>query len=73
MEDTDAADVDIDARYGPEVAALVVEVTRDKPLWNAEREAAQEAHVLDASDRAKRIDLAVEASNPTALARTPPA
>lgn len=72
VEDTAATEAEIAEAYGPDVAALVMEVTDDMSLPEAERKRAQEAHVRHASDRAKRIKLADKASNLTAIAGAAP-
>ena len=72
VEDCDVTEADVAARFGPEVAALVMEVTDDTALPEAERRRRQEDHIRHASDRAKRLKMADKASNLAALARTPP-
>ena len=72
VEDTAATEADVAARYGADVAALVMEVTDDTSLPREERKRLQAEHVRHASGRAKRIKLADKASNLTAIARTPP-
>lgn len=72
VEDTDETEAGIAGRFGPDVAALVMEVTDDTSLPKAERRRQQEIHVRHASDRARRLKLADKASNLAALARTPP-
>lgn len=71
-EDTDRSLGDIEARFGPEVAALVAEVTDDKSLPKAERKRLQVAHAPGRSPAAKRLKLAGKASNVAALADSPP-
>ena len=72
VEDTEGTEAETAERYGPEVAALVMEVTDDESLPKAERKRRQEEHVRHASDRAKRLKMADKASNLMAIARTPP-
>jgi (p)ppGpp synthase/HD superfamily hydrolase len=72
VEDTTGTADDIAARFGPDVAALVLEVTDDKSLPKQERKRLQEATVAGKSDQARRIKLADKASNLTALAESPP-
>ena len=72
VEDCDVTETDLAARFGPEVAALVMEVTDDAALPKAVQRRQQEDHIRHASDRAKRLKMADKASNLTAIARTPP-
>ena len=73
VEDTVGTAQDIAARFGPEVAALVLEVTDDKSLPKAERKRRQELLAPGKSDHAKRIKLADKAANLFALGDSPPA
>lgn len=73
VEDTDGTAEEIIARFGPEVAALVGEVTDDKSLPKAERKRRQVEGAPAKSAGAKRLKLADKASNLTALADSPPA
>ncbi|MEO6301333.1 MAG: HD domain-containing protein [Paracoccaceae bacterium] len=73
VEDTTGTAEDIAARFGADVAALVMEVTDDKGLEKAERKLRQELSSPGKSDRAKRIKLADKAANVTALTDSPPA
>ncbi len=72
VEDTAGTAAEIATRFGPDVAALVLEVTDDKSLPKAERKRRQEATAALKSDHARRIKLADKASNLTALADSPP-
>lgn len=72
VEDTTGTAEEIAARFGPAVAAPVLEVTDDRSLPKAERKRRQEATVAAKSDGARRIKLADKASNLTALAESPP-
>ena len=72
VEDTTGTAAEIAARFGSDVAALVLEVTDDKSLPKIERKRLQEATVAAKSVRARRIKLADKASNLTALAESPP-
>jgi (p)ppGpp synthase/HD superfamily hydrolase len=72
VEDTTGTAAEIAARFGPEVAALVLEVTDDKSLPKVERKRMQEVSAPLKSDHAKRIKLTDKASNLTALAESPP-
>jgi (p)ppGpp synthase/HD superfamily hydrolase len=71
-EDTDTGLPEIEARFGPAVAALVAEVTDDKSLPRDERKRRQVRDAPRKSPGAKRIKLADKASNLSALAHSPP-
>ncbi len=73
VEDTDGTEAEIAARFGDDVAALVMEVTDDKSLPKAERKRLQVEHAPHLSDHARRIKLADKTSNLVALAESPPA
>ena len=72
VEDTDTTLDDITARFGPEVAGYVAEVSDDKSLPKEQRKRLQVQHAPGTSDAAKRIKLADKASNLAALAESPP-
>jgi guanosine-3',5'-bis(diphosphate) 3'-pyrophosphohydrolase len=73
IEDSEVP-VELIARsFGPEVAALVAEVTDDKSLPQAERKRLQVAHAGSRSQRAKMLKLADKTSNLRAVAASPPA
>ena len=72
VEDTAGTLGDIAARFGPETAALVAEVTDDKSLPKAERKRLQVETVPHKSADAKRLKLADKASNVAAIATHPP-
>ena len=73
LEDTDATYEDLEQRFGPEVAALVAEVTDDKSLPREERKRLQIAKTPDKSRRAKLLKLADKTSNLRGLMQSPPA
>jgi len=73
VEDTDTTFADLEARFGPEVAALVREVTDDKSLPKDERKRLQIAHAANLSDRARLIKLADKICNLRDLIDSPPA
>ncbi len=73
LEDTDATYEDLEQRFGPEVAALVAEVTDDKSLPKEERKRLQIAKTPAKSVRARMLKLADKTSNLRALVSTPPA
>src|SRR5262249_31480947 len=73
VEDTDATPDELHARFGPEVSAIVAEVTDDKSLPKDERKQRQIDHAPHASFRAQQVKLADKISNLRALAARPPA
>jgi GTP diphosphokinase / guanosine-3',5'-bis(diphosphate) 3'-diphosphatase len=73
VEDTDTTPAELTARFGPEVSAIVAEVTDDKNLPKAQRKLQQEEHAPGASFRAQQVKLADKISNLRDLARRPPA
>ena len=73
LEDTDATYEDLVQRFGPEVAALVAEVTDDKSLPKEERKRLQIEKTPGKSRRAKLLKLADKTSNLRGLMHSPPA
>jgi GTP diphosphokinase / guanosine-3',5'-bis(diphosphate) 3'-diphosphatase len=73
VEDTQTTAEEIAARFGPEVAAVVMEVTDDKRLGNAERKRQQIEHAAAISSRAKLVKLADKICNLRDLIDVPPA
>jgi guanosine-3',5'-bis(diphosphate) 3'-pyrophosphohydrolase len=73
VEDTQTTADEIAARFGPEVAALVMEVTDDKRLGKAERKRHQFEHAAGISSRAKLVKLADKICNLRDLIDVPPA
>jgi (p)ppGpp synthase/HD superfamily hydrolase len=73
LEDTDATYEDLVERFGPEVAALVAEVTDDKSLPKEERKRLQIEKTAGKSRRAKLLKLADKTSNLRSLLASPPA
>ena len=73
LEDTDATYEDLQERFGPEVAALVAEVTDDKSLPKEERKRLQITKTPAKSRRAKLLKLADKTSNLRSLVQSPPA
>ena len=63
IEDTDTTREELTARFGPDVAAIVIEVTDDKNLPSADRKRAQEEHAPHLSPLAKQLKIADKASN----------
>src|SRR5258708_40376204 len=68
VEDTDATEADLEQLFGPEVAALVAEVTDDKSLPQAERKRLQVETTPKKSRRAKLLKIAAQTSNLDGLA-----
>jgi guanosine-3',5'-bis(diphosphate) 3'-pyrophosphohydrolase len=73
IEDTDTTEVELQARFGPAVAAMVMEVTDDKALAKAERKALQVAHASHKSPGAALVKLADKTCNLRDMAAAPPA
>jgi GTP diphosphokinase / guanosine-3',5'-bis(diphosphate) 3'-diphosphatase len=73
VEDTDTTPDELAARFGPEVSAIVAEVTDDKRLPKDERKRRQVEHAPDASFRAQQVKLADKISNLRDLTDRPPA
>lgn len=73
LEDTDTTPEELQRAFGPEVAAVVAEVSDDKALPKAERKRLQVEHAATISDRAKRVKLADKISNLTDVVHAPPA
>src|SRR5262245_50485669 len=63
VEDTDAKPDEIEAPFGKEVLALVLEVTDDKSLPNPARKQQQVQHAPHLSQSAKQLKLADKISN----------
>ena len=72
LEDTDATYEDLADRFGPEVAALVAEVTDDKSLPKEARKRLQVETTAKKSRRAKLLKIADKTSNLRGLVRSPP-
>ncbi len=72
LEDTDATYEDLVQRFGPEVAALVAEVTDDKSLRKEERKRLQVEKTPGKSRRAKLLKIADKTSNLRSLMASPP-
>ena len=73
LEDTDATYEDLVQRFGPEVAALVAEVTDDKSLRKEERKRLQVEKTPSKSRRAKLLKIADKTSNLRSLVTQPAA
>ncbi len=72
LEDTETTFEELSGEFGPEVAALVSEVTDDRSLPRAERKRLQIERAPRASPRARMIKLADKTSNLHSLIASPP-
>jgi (p)ppGpp synthase/HD superfamily hydrolase len=72
LEDTVTTYEDLVQRFGPDVAALVAEVTDDKSLAKEERKRLQIEKTPGKSRRAKLLKLADKTSNLRSLVHSPP-
>ncbi len=72
LEDTDTSYDELAAEFGPEVAALVAEVTDDKSLERQERKQRQVTTAPMKSAQAKMIKLADKTSNLHSILHSPP-
>ena len=73
LEDTDTTYGDLEERFGPEVAALVREVTDDKSLPKDVRKRLQIEKTPSKSRRARLLKIADKTSNLRGLVASPPA
>lgn len=73
IEDTDATAEELEAVFGKEITAIVLEVTDDKSLPKAERKRLQVEHAKTISHRAKLVKLADKICNLRDLVTSPPA
>ena len=73
VEDTATTLDELESRFGPEVRAIVAEVTDDKALPKDERKRRQVEHAPHASFRAQQVKLADKISNLRDLVHSPPA
>lgn len=71
IEDCGVTAGDLTRRFGEDVAALVVEVTDDRPLSREERKRAQIGHMATISERAPMLKVADKASNLRDIALAP--
>ena len=72
IEDTCTTPEELDTGFGPEVSALVQEVTDDKSLPKAERKRLQVEHAPHMSASAKLIKIADKISNVREITENPP-
>ncbi len=72
IEDTGTTAEELEAAFGEEVGALVLELTDDKTLPKEERKRLQVERATDLSGRAKCIKIADKISNIREVAHSPP-
>jgi len=72
LEDTETSPAELEERFGPEVRALVEEMTDDKRLPKTERKRLQIEHAPGNSAKAKLIKLADKIANVRDVSTTPP-
>lgn len=68
LEDTATTRAELEREFGPDVAAIVSEVTDDKSLPDSERKQLQVEHAPDLSPAAKQLKIADKISNISELA-----
>jgi guanosine-3',5'-bis(diphosphate) 3'-pyrophosphohydrolase len=72
IEDTDTTPEELDAEFGEEITAIVVEVTDDKSLSKMERKRLQIEHAASLSRQAKLVKLADKICNVRDMRQSPP-
>jgi GTP diphosphokinase / guanosine-3',5'-bis(diphosphate) 3'-diphosphatase len=73
VEDTQTSFPELEEHFGPEVAALVRELTDDKSLAKSERKRLQIEHARGSSVRAKKVKIADKICNVRDMTASPPA
>ncbi|AVP95889.1 phosphohydrolase [Ahniella affigens] len=73
LEDTETTVAELTQHFGPDIAAIVQEVTDDKTLSKAERKQLQIEHAGHASRQAKLVKLADKICNVQDILDAPPA
>ena len=73
IEDTETTVAELENRFGPRIASIVVEVTDDKSLPKQVRKQLQIEHAASASREAKLVKLADKICNLRDILNTPPA
>lgn len=72
LEDTETTREELECEFGPEIAALVAEVSDDKSLDRETRKRLQATTAAHKSPRAKMIKLADKTSNLRSIVESPP-
>ena len=72
LEDTDTTAKELEAKFGPEITGVVLEVTDDTSLPAKERKRLQVEHAPGASPKAKLVKLADKIANLRDLSHAPP-
>jgi guanosine-3',5'-bis(diphosphate) 3'-pyrophosphohydrolase len=72
IEDTDTTPKELETEFGPEIAAIVIEVTDDKSLPKLERKRLQIEHAAHLSTSAKLVKLADKICNVRDMRQSPP-
>jgi guanosine-3',5'-bis(diphosphate) 3'-pyrophosphohydrolase len=72
IEDTATTPEELEAEFGPDIAAIVIEVTDDKSLVPAVRKQLQIDHAATLSEQAKLVKLADKISTLRDIIQTPP-
>ena len=72
IEDTDTTVEELRAKFGHDVAAIVVEVSDDKSLPKQDRKRLQIEHAATLSDQAKLVKLADKTCNVRDMSQAPP-
>ncbi len=72
LEDTETTPEELEAQFGAEIRAIVMEVTDDTSLPKAERKRLQIEHAAEVSDKAKLVKLADKTCNLRDVAASPP-
>lgn len=72
IEDTETTAQELQAEFGMEICAVVLEVTDDTSLPSSERKALQVRHAPTVSARAKLVKLADKISNLRDMSQSPP-
>jgi len=73
IEETETSAEELQSRFGPDITAIVLEVTDDKSLPKAERKQRQVEHAAHISERAKLVKLADKICNLRDILNSPPA
>lgn len=72
VEDTETTPEELEARFGAELRSLIMEVTDDKSLPQAERKRLQVVHAATASEGARLVKLTDKICNLRDVADSPP-